>query len=98
MDSRASPCCPKAQQASQDQPGEASPKEASLDPLSGEDVVAEEVLDSPMCPSDSKAPTAVASRDLPPGETSPKEGSLDPHSGEVGDCMTNCSSAISMVF
>ena len=81
LDSRESPCCPKAQQASQDQPVEVSTKEVSLDPLSGEDAVAEVALDSAMSPSVSKAPTAVASKDQP-GETSPKEESLDPHSGE----------------
>ena len=40
LDSRESPCCPKAQQASQDQPVEVSTKEVSLDPLPGEDTVA----------------------------------------------------------
>ena len=53
----------------------------SLDPLSGEDKVAEDALDSATSPSVSKAPTAVASKDQP-GETSPKEESLDPHSRE----------------
>ena len=85
MDSWKSLGYQKAQQTSQDQPGETSPNDASFDPLSGEDAVAEEVLDSPMCPSVSKAPTAVASRDLPSGETSPKEESLDLRSGEGGD-------------
>ena len=81
FDSHESPCCPKAQQANKDQPVEASTKEVSLDPLSGEDKVAEEALDSAMSPSVSKAPTAVTSKDQP-GETSPKEESLDPHSRE----------------
>ena len=75
-------------------PGETLPKEESLEShsgekpvaLSGEDAVTEVILDSSMCPSVSKAPTAVASRDLPPGETSPKEESLEPRSGEDGDC------------
>ena len=70
LDSQASPCCPKAQQTSQDQPGETS--------LSGEDTIAEDVLDSAMRPSLSKALIAVASKDLLPGETSPKDVSFDP--------------------
>ena len=87
-DSQESLGCPKAQQTSQDQPGETSPKDVSFHPrsgeepvaFSGEDAVAEMALDSAMRPSLSKAPTAVASRDLPPGETSPKEESLEPRS------------------
>ena len=46
LDSRESPCWPKAQQAIQDQPVEASTKEVSLDPLPGENAVAEVVLNS----------------------------------------------------
>ena len=52
-----------------------------MDPLSGEDTVAEVALDSAMSISVSKTPTTVASKDQP-GETSPKKESLDPHSGE----------------
>ena len=49
LDSRASPGCPKAQQASQDQPGETSPKDVSFDALSGEGRPPRSYLQAVLC-------------------------------------------------